>query len=82
MTTPATTKPWYLSKTIWFNFLCAMTFAAEASLGIIKDALPGGLYPWLAFALIMGNTALRFITQQQVALLKADAVATSTGGAS
>lgn len=57
-----TTKPWYQSKTLWFNAIVLMLAAAEAQLGVIKDALPGGLFAWLAFVLPVVNALLRFIT--------------------
>lgn len=57
-----TTKPWYQSRTLWFNAIVLMLAAAEAQVGVIKDALPGGLYAWLAFGLPVVNALLRFIT--------------------
>lgn len=55
-------KPWWRSRTMWFNALCLAAAAAEPQLGAAKDVLPGGLYAWLAFVLPIGNAVLRGIT--------------------
>ena len=55
-------KPWWHSRTLWFNALCLVLAGAEAKLGVVQGTLPGGLYTWLAFALPLGNAALRAIT--------------------
>jgi hypothetical protein len=62
------TKPWYRSKTLRFNAAVLMLAAAEAQLSVLKDVLPGGLYPWLAFALPVGNALLRLISTTAVTL--------------
>jgi hypothetical protein len=59
-------KPWYKSKTLWFNALALMLAAAETQLHVLQGALPGGLFTWLAFALPVANAALRFITSTAV----------------
>lgn len=64
--TAAPTKPWWRSRTLWFNAVCLMLAAAESQLGVVKDVLPGGLYPYLAFGLPLGNAALRAITSSGV----------------
>jgi hypothetical protein len=56
------TKPWWKSKTLWFNALALMLATAEARLNVLQGALPGGLFTWLAFGLPVLNAALRFIT--------------------
>lgn len=61
-------KPWYLSRTIWFNLIVLALASAETQLQVLKDVLPGGLYAWLAFVLPVGNAALRFITTTGVTL--------------
>jgi hypothetical protein len=63
-----TSKPWYLSRTLWFNLLVLMLAAAEAQIGMLKDVLPGGLFAWLAFGLPVGNAALRFISTTAITL--------------
>jgi hypothetical protein len=57
-----TSKPWYLSRTLWFNLLVLMLAAAESQIGMLKNVLPGGLFAWLAFGLPVANAALRFIS--------------------
>ena len=64
--TAAPTKPWWRSRTLWFNGLCLVLAAAESQLGVVKDVLPGGLFPYLAFGLPLGNAALRAITSRGV----------------
>lgn len=60
------TKPWYLSRTLWFNAICLALAAAEAQLNVLQGYLPGGVYAWLAFVLPVGNAALRLITTTAV----------------
>jgi hypothetical protein len=55
-------KPWYCSRTLWFNLVILMLATAESQLNVLKDAIPGGLYAWLAFVLPVGNGVLRFIS--------------------
>ena len=55
-------KPWYQSKTIWFNILVAVGTAVEASLSLIQ-----GYFDPRVFLAIIGvtagvNTMLRIIT--------------------
>lgn len=65
---PAPAKPWWKSRTLWFNAACLALGAAEAQLGVLKDTLPGGLFAWLAFVLPVGNAVLRFVTTTGVKL--------------
>lgn len=62
----AAAKPWWASRTLWFNFACAALGAAEASLGLLQPALPVNAYGALAFLLAVGNAALRVVTSQPV----------------
>lgn len=55
-------KPWYCSKTLWFNAIVLALAVAETQLNVLQGVLPGGLYAWLAFVLPVGNAALRFIS--------------------
>lgn len=55
-------KPWWRSKTLWVNAAMLALAAAETQLNVLQGVLPGGLFPWLAFALPVINAALRFIT--------------------
>ena len=60
--TNPTTKPWWQSRTLWFNAVCAALAAAEASTGLLQPLLPVPAYAALAFVLPVGNAALRAIT--------------------
>ena len=57
-------KVWYQSKVLWFNGLVACLAAAEVSLRIVQDHLPGNVFAWLTFVLTIGNAALRVMTRQ------------------
>lgn len=61
-------KPWWQSKTMWFNAMCLAAAAAESQLSVLKDVLPGGLYTWLAFVMPVGNAALRFISASGISV--------------
>jgi hypothetical protein len=65
VTAPAT-KPWWKSKTIWFNAGMAALTAAEASMGLLQPLVPVAVYPTLVFSLITGNAFLRIITTQGI----------------
>lgn len=60
-------KPWWQSRTLWFNTVCMVAAAAEANLGVIQSRLPGGLYAWLAFVMPIGNIVLRTFTAAAIA---------------
>lgn len=60
------TKPWYKSKTIWFNIFVAVGTAVEASLSLIE----GYFDPRVFLAIIAGvagvNAVLRIISSQGI----------------
>ena len=58
-------KPWYLSKTIWFNVITGALELIQALGGV--GLLPPGV---LAVAVHVGNCALRLITSQPIAARK------------
>ena len=62
-----TAKPFWHSRTLWFNTICAALGAAEASMGLVQASLPVNAYGALAFVLAVGNTALRVVTTQALA---------------
>jgi hypothetical protein len=66
--TPAPRKPWWHSRTIWFNAICTGLGAAELSLGLLQPMLPVNSYAVLSFVLVVGNTVLRSITGAPLAL--------------
>lgn len=59
---PARKKPWWRSKTLWFNALVGALAAAEASFGVLQPLVPANAYAVLSFLLIVGNAALRVIS--------------------
>lgn len=63
-----TTKPWYKSRTLWFNAIVAILIALETGLHIIQPYVPGNIYAWSLLLLIIVNAALRIITSQGLTL--------------
>jgi hypothetical protein len=59
-------KPWYLSKTLWVNALCAALIALEAASGLLQPHLPANFYLIMAVALPIINAVLRVVTTQAV----------------
>jgi hypothetical protein len=59
-------KPWYTSKTIWFNIAAAMGAALEASLSIIQGELKPEYYLILVVFVAGGNVILRMLSTQGI----------------
>lgn len=57
-------KPWYKSKTLWFNAAAGILAAAQANLHLLQPLLGEQAYPILMMAIVMGNALLRVITTQ------------------
>jgi hypothetical protein len=57
-------KPWWKSRTLWFNALMAGTTAAEASLGPLQHLIGEWAYPAIAFGITVGNAVLRVVTKR------------------
>jgi hypothetical protein len=55
-------KPWYKSKTIWFNIIVAGLTALEASFSMLQPNIPVNIYGILATLLAVGNAMLRIIS--------------------
>lgn len=55
-------KPWYKSKTIWFNAISAGMIAFEASMHLIQPQITPSQYLGLISFMAVGNTLLRAIT--------------------
>ena len=66
-------KVWYRSKVLWFNAIVALLAAAEMSLRVVQDYLPGDVFAWLTFVLTLGNAALRVLTRQGLKLSNVEA---------
>ena len=64
------TKKFYLSKTLWFNFIVGVGAAVEASLNIIQNYFDPRIY-FIIIAVVSGvNMALRFISNSQLSTRK------------
>lgn len=61
-------KPWYKSRTLWFNAVVAAFAALEASASMIQPFLQGNVYGYALLILTVGNAALRIITSQGLSL--------------
>lgn len=59
-------KPWYTSKTLWFNAIVAALAAAEGLTGLLQPYVGQGFYAALCFVLPVGNAILRVVTTQGV----------------
>lgn len=57
-------KPWYKSKTLWFNAAAGTLAAAEANIHILQPMLGDQAYPILMMSVVIGNAILRVITTQ------------------
>lgn len=55
-------KPWYKSKTLWFNGIALMLGMAEMHFKLLEQYIPAAVFPALAFVLAVVNVLLRFIT--------------------
>lgn len=64
----AARKPAWRSKTLWFNTVCTVLAAVEASLGLLQPLLPVNVYAVIAFTLAVGNPVLRAFTSQGLSL--------------
>jgi hypothetical protein len=64
----AAPKPWWHSKTLWFNLVVALLAAAEAGFSILQPLLPVNAYAALTFLLTVGNAGLRVITTTALAM--------------
>lgn len=60
------TKPWYKSKTVWFNILVAVGTALEASLSVIQGYFDPRVYFALIGAVAGVNVVLRFISTTEL----------------
>lgn len=57
-------KPWWKSKTLWFNAIVGGLAALEASANMIQPYLPGNVYGYGLLLLTIGNAVLRIVTTQ------------------
>ena len=57
-------KPWWKSRTLWWNVAMAMLTALEANFGYLQKFLPVSFYTLMACWLPIMNAGLRIITSQ------------------
>ena len=55
-------KPWWKSRTLWFNAGVAALAAAELGFSGLQPLLPANVYQLLVFGLVVGNAVLRVVT--------------------
>lgn len=60
-------KPWYHSKTLWFNLIAAGLIAMETQFSVLQPYLPGSVYAWIATVLTVANAVLRVVTAAPLA---------------
>jgi len=60
-------KPWYHSKTLWFNLIAAGLIAMETQFSVLQPYLPGSVYAWIATVLTVVNAVLRVVTAAPLA---------------
>ena len=63
-------KPWYTSKTIWFNIIVAVLATLETFTGLLQPYMPAHWYVAVAVGLPIVNVILRVITTQAISLKK------------
>jgi hypothetical protein len=61
-------KPWWQSKTLWFNALIVGLASLQASANLIQPFIPGNVYGWGLLILTVGNAVLRVFTNQALTL--------------
>jgi len=59
-------KPWYKSKTKWFNIASGLLFIL--AMPEVAGVVPESVVPWLAILVAVGNLWLRSITNTGVTL--------------
>ena len=71
-------KPWYKSKTVWFNFLTIGGAALDGLVGllpVVQPVIPLELYPWVMFGVGLVNVVLRAVSSSSIDWTEAQAQA-------
>ncbi len=68
-------KPWYTSRTLWFNGLALVIGVAEMQFKLLEQYIPAAVFPALAFVLAVTNVLLRFITTTALVVPRVDVTA-------
>ena len=62
--TTEVSKPWWHSRTVWFNTITAILASLELSFGVLQPVLPPQWYAAVVLVVTVGNIILRTITVQ------------------
>ena len=57
-------KPWWSSKTLWFNFISLVVTIATALQAV--PGIPSKFAVWLAGAIAIGNAIIRFYSNSKI----------------
>lgn len=60
-------KPWYKSKTVWFNVatvVAAVLTGIESMLNVLAPVVSPVVMPWILFGVGLANLVLRTITTE------------------
>ena len=55
-------KPWYRSKTLWFNLIIGSLAALEANMGALSGFIRADWYAIICIVLPVGNAILRIVS--------------------
>lgn len=59
-------KPFWTSRTLWFNAVVAALAALEYAGGYLRGLVPGDVFGWGMALLAVGNAVLRVLTFRPV----------------
>ena len=59
-------KPWYASKTVWFNSFVTVMAGLPALMPTIRDFVTPAMMNWLMFAVGVINLFLRGLTSESI----------------
>lgn len=62
------TKPWWDSKTLWFNIFMVALEGVELQFSLIQPYVPGNVYAWGLLITTVGNKILRVISAARLTL--------------
>ena len=61
-------KPWWASRTVWFNVIAGALLALEMNLPSLQGTIDAGTYAYLLVTVNIVNVILRTITKAPVTL--------------